>query len=307
LVSRLVSQLQPTQQQQIQSLSQLCQMQMSMMAMLSAGMAGGGGGGANVGAIAVGTPALGGVGSPLINAPVFGQFGAGALSVPAQGQSAQTLPQSETDEAKEPVEEKSVDRSAEFKAWFASSDLVDDDEYSTVMGFFGEEATKGIKSCELLFRASSDGYDAASFHSKCDEKGATLTVILSEHGHVFGGFTKASWKDESRTNKRSAGTWKEDADAFIFLLRSNKDDVLPGHWKVKADKKEKTIKADRKYGPTFGYGYDIRICDQCNNKKDSSSQCDNDDACFSAPPDDGYLPGEFYFLVKEYEVYAVNM
>jgi len=301
LLSRLVSKMQPTMQQQVMSMQQLFQMQMSMMAMLSAGISGGGAGGGAGGVINVATPALGGVGSPMMN-PMFG-----GAAPQGQGQAAQALPQSETVEAKETVEEeKEPDRTAEFKEWFGGSDLVDDDEYAPFMGFFGDDA-KSIKSFELLYRASKDGYDATSFHEKCDDKGATLTVILSEHGHVFGGFTKASWKDESRRAARSVGTWREDKDAFIFLLRSNKDDVLPGSWKLKEGKHERAVKADRKYGPTFGYGYDIRICDRCNDKKDSSSQCDNNDACFTVPPDDGFLPGEFYFLVKDYEVYAVKM
>eukprot|EP01083_Nonionella_stella_P206048 749828_1 len=155
---------------------------------------------------------------------------------------------------------------------------------------------------ERVYRGSEEEYDASKFHDKCDGVGPTLVIIQSEHSHVFGGFTMKPWKDESGNN---SGVWKEDLDAFIFLLRHPKDDVLPERWKVLSDKKEKTIRCDANYGPVFGYGYDIRICTECDQKKDSSSQLDNDDACFGAPQDDDFLTGEFYFLVKEYEVYKV--
>ena len=44
----------------------------------------------------------------------------------------------------------------------------------------------------LLFRASRDGFAALAFHSKCDERGPTVTVVKSG-GNIFGGFTGNSW------------------------------------------------------------------------------------------------------------------
>merc|ERR1719499_2909143 len=233
--------------------------------------------------------------------PMFG--GAASAEPPAAGQASQAtaLPQSATEEAVE--EEKGVDKTAECKEWFKSSDLIEDDEYETLMGFF-EDKGESIQNMEVIYRASQHGFDASSFHEKCDDQGATLVLIQSEHGHIFGGFTKESWKDNSRNR---AGTWREDKDCFIFLLRSPKDTVMPERWKVLPEKKEKTIKGDNNYGPIFGYGYDIRLCTRCDQKKESSSQCDNEDACFGAPEEDGYITGEFYFLVKQYEVYKVSM
>ena len=45
----------------------------------------------------------------------------------------------------------------------------------------------------LIYKGSVHGYDAADFHKQCDNKGATITVILSEHGKVFGGYTSIPW------------------------------------------------------------------------------------------------------------------
>lgn len=40
-----------------------------------------------------------------------------------------------------------------------------------------------------LYKATSNGFAAANFHSLCDKKGPTLTLIKTTAGHTFGGFT----------------------------------------------------------------------------------------------------------------------
>eukprot|EP00486_Rosalina_sp_Unknown_P009493 CAMPEP_0201589998 /NCGR_PEP_ID=MMETSP0190_2-20130828/173014_1 /ASSEMBLY_ACC=CAM_ASM_000263 /TAXON_ID=37353 /ORGANISM="Rosalina sp." /LENGTH=603 /DNA_ID=CAMNT_0048045257 /DNA_START=23 /DNA_END=1834 /DNA_ORIENTATION=- len=303
LLAKLVTKLQPNMQQQIQQMQQLLQMQqMAMMAMLA--NSGGGGGGAGGVAVAASPMAGGGGVLPLFNAQ-SSFLGAPPLGA---GQQPSGLPQSATEEAKaevkeEPKEPEKPDRTTECKRWFGSSKLIEDDEYETLLSFFDNDGS-GVKSMELIYKASENEFGSEAFHDKCDDQGPTLFICQSEHEHIFGGFTKESWKDTSSNRK---GAWKEDVDAFIFILRSPKDDVLPERWKVLNDKKDKTIKADARFGPQFGYGYDIRICNECNTVKESSSQIDNDDACFGAPKDDDYLTGEFYFLVKDYEMYKVNM
>ena len=47
----------------------------------------------------------------------------------------------------------------------------------------------------LLFRASRDGFAAADFHSRCDNKGPTVTIVKSGN-NIFGGFTEVSWKSK---------------------------------------------------------------------------------------------------------------
>jgi hypothetical protein len=41
----------------------------------------------------------------------------------------------------------------------------------------------------LIFRGSRDGFKSSTFHQICDEKGASLIIIKSEMGEVFGGYT----------------------------------------------------------------------------------------------------------------------
>ena len=42
------------------------------------------------------------------------------------------------------------------------------------------------------WRAKTDGWAASTFHSKCDGKGPTVTII-QVGSYVFGGYTGASW------------------------------------------------------------------------------------------------------------------
>ena len=46
---------------------------------------------------------------------------------------------------------------------------------------------------KLLYKGSRDGFFSQVFHSKCDNQGATLTIIRSEHGKVFGGYASRPW------------------------------------------------------------------------------------------------------------------
>src|SRR4051812_10078477 len=62
----------------------------------------------------------------------------------------------------------------------------------------------------LLYRATRDGWEAKSFHSKCDGAGNIVAIIRTNKGLICGGYTgSAAWlsasglgvdvKDESRT------------------------------------------------------------------------------------------------------------
>jgi BTB/POZ domain-containing protein KCTD9 len=45
----------------------------------------------------------------------------------------------------------------------------------------------------LLYRASRDGWTGKDFHSRCDDKGATISLYKIKDGSCFGGFTSESW------------------------------------------------------------------------------------------------------------------
>ena len=64
------------------------------------------------------------------------------------------------------------------------------------------------KQFKLIYRASRDGFEAASFHAKCDNQPSTLTVIKTINGFVFGGYAAVA--------SDSTNIWKVDPHAFIF-------------------------------------------------------------------------------------------
>ena len=43
------------------------------------------------------------------------------------------------------------------------------------------------------WRASVDGWSASTFHSGCDNKGPTVTIVRVGGKYIFGGYTKLSW------------------------------------------------------------------------------------------------------------------
>ena len=51
----------------------------------------------------------------------------------------------------------------------------------------------------LLYRASWNGWAASCFHSCCDGKGPTVTVIKSGN-YIFGGYTEQAWEGRSCFN-----------------------------------------------------------------------------------------------------------
>ena len=75
--------------------------------------------------------------------------------------------------------------------------ILTNEEHRRVMKSWLPEAMKG--QWRLLFRASRDGFAASAFHSKCDNKGPTITVVTSG-GNIFGGFTENPWMRKYNIN-----------------------------------------------------------------------------------------------------------
>ena len=54
--------------------------------------------------------------------------------------------------------------------------------------------TRSDSDWKLCWRASRDGWDSSRFHSLCDEKGPTITLIKVGK-YIFGGYTSLSWSE----------------------------------------------------------------------------------------------------------------
>jgi hypothetical protein len=95
----------------------------------------------------------------------------------------------------------------------------------------------------LLWRGSRDGFDLSEFHQRCDYHQNTLTVILDQHGNIFGGFSEVAWWIYEEVDNQND---------FVFTL-SNDADVPPSKFEV-----SETIERDERSGPNFGV---FTVCD----------------------------------------------
>ena len=87
-----------------------------------------------------------------------------------------------------PRPSKGEDRGVNATKPFAESNILTQEHAKILLGMVPYK----IGGWRLLFRASRDGFAAESFHSKCDNKGPTLTVVR-RGSFIFGGFTEAAW------------------------------------------------------------------------------------------------------------------
>ena len=73
---------------------------------------------------------------------------------------------------------------------FKDSVILSSEQRGTLMNWLTNASDK------LLYRASRDGWAASNFHSCCDSKGPTVTVVKSGN-YIFGGYTDQSWGGKS--------------------------------------------------------------------------------------------------------------
>ena len=62
----------------------------------------------------------------------------------------------------------------------------------------------------LLYSGSKHGWMRNDFHSRCDKKGPTVSIVLSSKNKLSCGYTRVSWQ--------SKGNWKDDPTAWLMQL-----------------------------------------------------------------------------------------
>ncbi|CAH3191540.1 unnamed protein product, partial [Porites evermanni] len=107
------------------------------------------------------------------------------------------------------------------------------------------------------YSASTDGWAANTFHSRCDGKSHTITIIKKDL-YVFGGYTDIPWPSPDR--------WSTTSNSFIFSL-VDKEGLAP--FKSMVAQPDSAIASWSNYGPTFGGGHDIHIADNANQNTGS--------------------------------------
>jgi hypothetical protein len=113
---------------------------------------------------------------------------------------------------------------------------------------------------QLLYQASRDGWQGQDFQSRCDNMGATVTVMKCTGGFVFGSYADAPWHSGHK-NAYGQFSWKDQwsqsAQAFLFSLHSPSG-AGPVKLSLVQDQEHQrwafAIMSDSTYGPAFGGG-----------------------------------------------------
>jgi len=153
------------------------------------------------------------------------------------------------------------------------------------------------KLFSLLWRGSRDGFGARTFHSRCNTKANTVTVIKNKNGFIFGGFTSIPWS--------SKGGYKEDSKAFLFSLTNPSNTPL----KLKVQSPEDAVVHDSSFGPTFGGGFDLYVSSLSNKKRYSYMRFNSYEFPEGLSLDEGgkFIVGgsDHNFEIAEIEVFQV--
>jgi hypothetical protein len=151
---------------------------------------------------------------------------------------------------------------------------------------------------DLIYKASEDGFEAAKFHSKCDNKPNTLIIIKSTKGYVFGGYTEQSWSPNY--------SCKYDSKAFIFSFINKFNKPVRIKYTKKPHNGDNSIVCCSSHGPKFGN--DLFIADNSNKNTNSCSYLGqyyiHPDHSNGSNEAQSLLAGSFNFQVSEMEVYT---
>jgi len=69
---------------------------------------------------------------------------------------------------------------------------------------------KPVRNWKLLYKWTKDEKTPQAWHSQCDNKGPTVTVIWANGGYIFGGYAQLPWT--------SQGGYKYSKESFLFSL-----------------------------------------------------------------------------------------
>ena len=112
---------------------------------------------------------------------------------------------------------------------------------STIAGW-----ASGKQFTTLCYSKQQHGASSSAFHSGCDGRGASLTIMRLSTGRVIGGYTSASWSS-------SSGYYSRDCNAFLFSITNNYKHTI----QHLSSCSEYAMYRRSDYGPTFGNGHDL--------------------------------------------------
>ena len=170
------------------------------------------------------------------------------------------------------------------------SDIINNEDKKILNIWFNSNNDKTIK---LLYKASIDGDNYNDFYRLCENKGPTITIVLTTEGLKFGGYTSISWSNPN--NEGNNTKYYEDKNAFIFSLDKKKK-----YYPKANDKYQVCMYSDR--GPSFGGGNDLSLHNKCLHNNNSYNRCPETYQTKKYELNGG----NEYFTVQDYEVYSIK-
>jgi len=149
-----------------------------------------------------------------------------------------------------------------FLTIFPNGTLLKHEQKMKLNEFYGNRD----QQWQLIYKASRDGFDTNTFHSRCDNKGPTMTIVQSNNNYLFGGYTSVAW-----TSSADIG-YKTDTTAFLFTL-TNPHKIPPTKYHIDPTKAENAIWYGSGYGLWFG-DYDLGLSNNRNYTEFPSSYID---------------------------------
>ncbi|KAF2072646.1 hypothetical protein CYY_006048 [Polysphondylium violaceum] len=127
-----------------------------------------------------------------------------------------------------------------------NSKIIECSSFKIINDWIDDSKTMGF---ELLYEALENKFSPSSFHSACDGKGATITLIKTTDGCVFGGYNSQSWNSDI--------VYYGDNKCFIFTM-VNIHGIKPTKYGPGA-KCTNYVRCSLDSGPIFGSGNDIAV------------------------------------------------
>ena len=143
-----------------------------------------------------------------------------------------------------------------------------------------------------MYRASENGFGFEDFHAKCAGHKKCLTIIKSDSGNVFGGYTDTRWNESK--------SWIPDNKAFLFSL-------------INKDSNPVKIKCSRSFSAVSSgswiqqYGHDLYLSSNSNVITESWSNLGfaykHPSYVYDSTQAGEFLPGSEFFKTLEIEMY----
>ncbi|XP_058953338.2 uncharacterized protein [Pocillopora verrucosa] len=178
---------------------------------------------------------------------------------------------------------------------FKDSAILSSEQRETLVDWLKDTRESLGDDYVLLYRASRNGWAASNFHSCCDNKGPTVTVIKSGN-YIFGGYTEQPWQSSN------TAPYKRAPGSFLFSL-VNASGLPPTKMPLIDGMEGNAIYCHNNCGPVFGAGHDLCV-PNCPNSHNCSVNLGNTYQCPAGQNGNLFLTGSQNFVVNEMEVFV---